>query len=110
MRHANGRSRPHDGRASQRFANGPDSSKWTTETTDYTEGELETALRNYEAFYRLPFHSATVEQLQSSSAGIDGWLRPTWTALLRASPYFAESSRFGNGRAPSLNESEASRR
>ena len=103
MRHANGRSRPHDGRDSQRFANGPDSSEWTTETTDYTEGELETALRNYEAFHRLPFHSATVEQLQSSSAGIDGWLRPTWTAQLRASPYIAESSRFGNGRAPSLN-------
>ena len=30
-------------------------------TTGYTEGELATALRNCEAFHRLPFHSATVE-------------------------------------------------
>ena len=42
---------------------------------EYTEGELATALRNYEAFHRLPFGSATVEQLQSSSAKIGGWLR-----------------------------------
>ena len=42
---------------------------------EYTEGELATALRNYEAFHRLPFGSATVEQLQSSSANIGGWLR-----------------------------------
>jgi hypothetical protein len=39
------------------------------------EGELEMALRNYEAFHRLPIGSATVEQLQSSSAKIGGWLR-----------------------------------
>jgi hypothetical protein len=39
------------------------------------EGELEMALRNYEDFHRLPFGSATVEQLQSSSAKIGGWLR-----------------------------------
>jgi len=44
-------------------------------TTGYTEGELEVALRNYEAFHRIPIGSATVEQLQSSSAKIDGWLR-----------------------------------
>jgi hypothetical protein len=42
---------------------------------EYTEGELATALRNYEDFHRLPFGSATVEQLQSSSAKIGGWLR-----------------------------------
>ena len=42
---------------------------------EYTEGEFATALRNYEAFHRLPFGSATVEQLQSSSAKIGGWLR-----------------------------------
>jgi hypothetical protein len=32
------------------------------------------ALRNYEAFHRITIGSATVEQLQSSSAKIDGWL------------------------------------
>jgi hypothetical protein len=42
---------------------------------EYTEGELATALRNYEDFHRLPIGSATVEQLQSSSAQIGGWLR-----------------------------------
>ena len=46
-----------------------------TRQPEYTEGELATALRNYEAFHRLPFGSATVEQLQSSSANIGGWLR-----------------------------------
>ena len=43
--------------------------------SNYTEGELATALRNYEAFHRIPIGSATVEQLQSSSAKIGGWLR-----------------------------------
>jgi hypothetical protein len=43
--------------------------------SNYTEGELATALRNYEAFHRLPIGRATVEQLQSSSAKIGGWLR-----------------------------------
>jgi hypothetical protein len=43
--------------------------------SNYTEGELVTALRNYEAFHRIPSGSATVEQLQSSSAKIGGWLR-----------------------------------
>ena len=42
--------------------------------SNYTEGELVTELRNYEAFHRIPIGSATVEQLQSSSAKIDGWL------------------------------------
>ena len=45
------------------------------DATDYTEGELAMALRSYEAFHRIPVGSATVEQLQSSSAKIDGWLR-----------------------------------
>ena len=39
------------------------------------EGELEMAFRNYEAFHRIPIGSATVEQLQSSSAKIGGWLQ-----------------------------------
>jgi hypothetical protein len=47
----------------------------------WSEGELATALRNYEDFHRLPFGSATVEQLQSSSAKIGGWLL--------AGPHFA---------------------
>ena len=51
----------------------------------YTEGEVETALRNYEDFHGRPFGSATVEQLQSSCAKIGGWLQ--------AGPHFAESSR-----------------
>jgi len=54
-------------------------------TTDYTEGEVEAALRNYEAFHGRPFGSATVEDLQSSSAEIGGWLL--------AGPHFAKSSR-----------------
>ena len=48
------------------------------------EGELEMALRNYEDFHRLPIGSATVEQLQSSSAKIGGWLR--------AGPHFPSAS------------------
>ena len=43
--------------------------------SNYTQGELATALRNYEAFHRIPIGSAKVEQLQSSSAKIGGWLR-----------------------------------
>jgi tetratricopeptide (TPR) repeat protein len=54
-------------------------------TTDYTEGEVEAALRNYEAFHGRPFGSATVEDLQSSSAEIGGWLL--------AGPHFAKLSR-----------------
>ena len=41
----------------------------------YTEGELATALSNFEAFHRIEVGSATVEQLQRSSAKIGGWLR-----------------------------------
>ena len=41
---------------------------------EYTEGELATTLRNFEDFQLLPIGSATVEQLQSSSAKIGGWL------------------------------------
>jgi len=48
------------------------------------EGELEMALRNYEAFHRIPSGSATVGQLQSSSAKIGGWLR--------AGPHFPTAS------------------
>ena len=40
-----------------------------------THALLKVGLRNNEAFHRIPIGSATVEQLQSSSAGIDGWLR-----------------------------------
>jgi len=54
------------------------------ECLDYTKFELETALRNYEDFHRLPIGRATVEQLQSSSAKIDGWLR--------AGPHFPSAS------------------
>jgi hypothetical protein len=43
--------------------------------SNYTEGELATALHNYEAFHQIPIGSATVEQLQTSSAKISGWLR-----------------------------------
>ena len=31
------------------------------------------ALRNYERFHGLPAGTATIDQLQASSAGIDGW-------------------------------------
>ena len=41
----------------------------------YTEGELATALSRFEAFHRIEVGSATVEQLQRSSAKIGGWLR-----------------------------------
>ena len=54
-------------------------------TTEYTEGGVEAALRNYEAFHGRPFGSATVEDLQSSCAEIGGWLL--------AGPHFAKSSR-----------------
>jgi hypothetical protein len=40
----------------------------------YTEGELAMALSHYEAFHRIEVGSATVEQLQRSSAKIGGWL------------------------------------
>jgi hypothetical protein len=40
----------------------------------YTEGELATALSRFEAFHRIEVGSATVEQLQRSSAKIGGWL------------------------------------
>ena len=43
----------------------------------YTEGELATALSSFEAFHRIEVGSATVEQLQRSSAKIGGWLRAT---------------------------------
>ena len=64
----------------------------------YTEGEVETALRNYEDFHGRPFGSATVEQLQSSCAKIGGWLQ--------AGPHFAESSRLLDScQAPSHSDS-----
>jgi hypothetical protein len=40
----------------------------------YTEVELAMALSHYEAFHRIEVGSATVEQLQRSSAKIGGWL------------------------------------
>ena len=59
---------------------------------EYTEGELETALRNFEDFHRLPSGSATVEQLQSSSAKIGGWLRAGQGREARASEQHAPVS------------------
>eukprot|EP00900_Chrysochromulina_parva_P016459 jgi/Chrpa1/24814/Chrysochromulina_OHIO_Genome00028132-RA len=62
------------------------------ECLDYTKFELETALRNYEAFHRLPIGRATVEQLQSSSAKIGGWLRAGQGREARASEQHAPVS------------------
>ena len=56
------------------------------------EGELEMALRNYEAFHRIPSGSATVGQLQSSSAKIGGWLRAGQGREARASEQHAPVS------------------
>ena len=54
----------------------------------YTEGELATALSNFEAFHRIEVGSATVEQLQRSSAKIGGWLRAS--AEMLAVNYLSE--------------------
>ena len=66
---------------------------------EYTEGELATALRNYEAFHRLPFHSATVEQLQSSSAKIGGWLRAGAEEDEGSAPSTSEAARVADPQA-----------
>ena len=47
------------------------------------------ALRNYERFHGLPAGTATIDQLQALSAGIDGWYQygralEVWVALLTA--------------------------
>jgi hypothetical protein len=45
---------------------------------------VEHALRNYERFHGLPAGTATVDQLQASSAGIDGWAAETCDAAAQA--------------------------
>jgi len=37
------------------------------------DNRVENALRNYERFHELPAGTATIDQLQASCAGIDGW-------------------------------------
>ena len=36
------------------------------------------AIKNYEEHFKLPDGTATIEQVQGSSAGVDGWFRTTW--------------------------------